>query len=1313
MRRAKQQSRLCWTVLVALLLTMFASGNVPALERRDVGLYVPFEKTLQPQLARGEVEITFSKGGQQDVEFTMGRRGQGLLLKTGVSLNYLGSQLFENEEGTLAFWVRPVGWKGEDGRYHWFANLFTSASGHLFYKYGAGAQVIIYVTGVGRRPNTLGQNHTWDAFREEHWTHLALTFKPGEQVFYIDGKPMQKRVDSGLIEPRLEGKVATVNLHEGHPANAIDELMTFRRALTELEVRALYGTVSVRPVLTAPPIPSPTVESREEDDPWASATTFTGWVDRALGIATAHNTRVSVGHDHQRLFVRFRRLISEVFRQQRDLFVGSPLKIVAEARDDSLEADDHVTVLLRSPGGDTYSLAVNGRNVRHDARNGDATWDGSWEVRQELDDQQWVVDYAIPLHAFDRAADGPPTRAGIENGWGINFLDASRQIEPADVAWFRDAAVPSWGRLELGNANERLELLGLGAWAGGEIAIRGHVGTSQAATLETGYAVSVGLARRPLRTSSSPDSAQATDALPSVYRGALAHQPGAPAPLQTDWSSPDPLFGELVLRIGREEKPLYRWHAPFVYAPQQRVAAHYLPSYRRLRAVIDAGSGGTLARLDHIVVTIAQSEEQPDGRGNKAGKTLGNGKLILRKTITKPQQVLSVVEFDCQELAVGNYDVLAEFVSVEGASLARAAFEIQPDPPWLGNDLGKTPLVPGPWTPVRCDGSVVHILGRQYDFGKLGLPAQVTIDGHAQLAAAARMMVGIAGTPPQEVQGAVALQILDDSRVSFSANATVRGVGIRTTGFVTFDGLVETTIQVTSKDAVTLDSLAIEFPFKSQAAELWCPQEYVARQVGRVPAEKWVSQPSSQLRIGGAERGIQFSQNAVQRQLLPDGDTYRLRYEFVEKPLLLGPQPVAPFRLTWQGLPVKPRSPLYRRIHIDDALWTTDVDTQPFHITPVYTEGWNRHWNYHNFWNREVFEADFIEKVKKKVHDDWKRDRKTFSMYMNIATFDANTPEYRRYRFEWVGDQAEYFAPDPSRRDEVKQVMINSEEPSFLDFYMWHINKTIRYLTDEGQIPIHCYLDNTVANREYMLRLWRVVKGNNPHNQIIVHMSGDNAMHAYGFADWLVEGEENTASYLNRRAADPSLPKNYTRILSLDMVRARYSPFAFGDKFLLYQFWVWKNDSPAREHLWGLLAVHDGTTWAANGPGRFKKELTEFGWDDRIRFVPYWRSGTGIKVTSDVRPVVASGWRRGPQELLLLVVNDSSRQASVELTVDGKRFGFASEQLAARFHPQGGLHAERPGAVTMRSFHSGKPLQFNLPAHSWQLVRVLTPQAAK
>ena len=89
------------------------------------------------------------------------------------------------------------------------------------------------------------------------------------------------------------------------------------------------------------------------------------------------------------------------------------------------------------------------------------------------------------------------------------------------------------------------------------------------------------------------------------------------------------------------------------------------------------------------------------------------------------------------------------------------------------------------------------------------------------------------------------------------------------------------------------------------------------------------------------------------------------------------------------------------------------------------------------------------------------------------------------------------------------------------------------------------------------------MKAVHPLNQVFVHMSGDNNMYAWAFADWLIEGEENTANYHARRASDPTLPENYTRILDVPKVASRYSPFAFGDKFFLYQFWGWKNSEPA------------------------------------------------------------------------------------------------------------------------------------------------------
>ena len=135
-------------------------------------------------------------------------------------------------------------------------------------------------------------------------------------------------------------------------------------------------------------------------------------------------------------------------------------------------------------------------------------------------------------------------------------------------------------------------------------------------------------------------------------------------------------------------------------------------------------------------------------------------------------------------------------------------------------------------------------------------------------------------------------------------------------------------------------------------------------------------------------------------------------------------------------------------------------------------------------------------------------------MYLNIVATDANTPEYRTYRYEWAGKDAPDPMPyDPATKMKAQMVTIDPATPSYEDFYMWQLNKTVRYLTDDGKFPIHCYLDCTASHRGYMKRLYTIMKAVHPLNQVFVHMSGDNNMYAWAFADWLIEGEENTANY--------------------------------------------------------------------------------------------------------------------------------------------------------------------------------------------------------
>jgi len=177
-------------------------------------------------------------------------------------------------------------------------------------------------------------------------------------------------------------------------------------------------------------------------------------------------------------------------------------------------------------------------------------------------------------------------------------------------------------------------------------------------------------------------------------------------------------------------------------------------------------------------------------------------------------------------------------------------------------------------------------------------------------------------------------------------------------------------------------------------------------------------------------------------------------------------------------------------------------------------------------------------------------------------------------------------------------------------------------------------------------------------------------------------------------------------------VAARYSPFAFGDKFFLYQFWDWNRTEPhearpVRAHLWGLLFVHDGTTWAAGGPAN-RKPLDELGWDETVEFIPYWREDNGIRVDATAEPVVASGWQRGDANLVVLVVNDSDAGISGELTIDFSRFGFKDNAVRCRDHGCGGLAypdsflEHEPAESTIPP---GQAVRFELGRHSHRLLR--------
>jgi hypothetical protein len=228
-----------WKLFLLAALTMWWCSNdaATALDRENLRFYLPFERDLQPRIAGADTQMQFVKGSAGDAKLVEGRRGRGLKVTPEFKIVYQTRKSFSPREGTMALWMKPVGWSGVGHLRHFLGVTTDAYSMSLYVYYG---NPWFYVGGGGRYDLIGGSNWQFafakEAFPDGEWTFLAATYKPGQQAFYINGKLVISRTD-GLIEPEF-GNKGNVEIHSGD--QVVDEIMIFDRVLTEHEIRSVY-----------------------------------------------------------------------------------------------------------------------------------------------------------------------------------------------------------------------------------------------------------------------------------------------------------------------------------------------------------------------------------------------------------------------------------------------------------------------------------------------------------------------------------------------------------------------------------------------------------------------------------------------------------------------------------------------------------------------------------------------------------------------------------------------------------------------------------------------------------------------------------------------------------------------------------------------------------------------------------------------------------------------------------------------------------------------------------------------------------------
>jgi len=245
-RTTRARAKALVLVVASILL---GSAHARALSKEDILLYLPMDGTADASVARGERKArVYGK-----LEFAPGKYGAGYLAGgPECALGYFSDRNIDVAAGTVAMWVKPVGWshsrKSKDPNMRWWfrAGEANDASGvgegSFLWLYKLKAHVPVYwLVQHDYRQRSFYYTGTQHEWADGVWTHIAGTWCGPVMRLYVNGRRMGTARTPTPRVLRNFGRRFYIGAPSwsGKSDCVIDEVYILRRPLTEAEMLEL------------------------------------------------------------------------------------------------------------------------------------------------------------------------------------------------------------------------------------------------------------------------------------------------------------------------------------------------------------------------------------------------------------------------------------------------------------------------------------------------------------------------------------------------------------------------------------------------------------------------------------------------------------------------------------------------------------------------------------------------------------------------------------------------------------------------------------------------------------------------------------------------------------------------------------------------------------------------------------------------------------------------------------------------------------------------------------------------------------------